>query len=522
MTQASLTRPLQALPPALREAGATWLALLALLLGVFHDTAWSMIQIWLGSATYGHGILIVPIVAYLVWRRRQRLAVESPRPSLWGLAFMLGAGAVWLVGHLAMVNLLQHFGLVGLIQGSVLAVFGVSIARIVLFPLAYLLIAVPFGDFAVPPLQDLTAVYTVALLRLTDIPVYLENWRLVIPGGAFLVAEACAGVRYLLACLALGLLVCDLMLQSWWKRLLFVALALAVPIVANVVRAYGIVMLAYLSDFEVAVGVDHLIYGWIFLTFVTAILIALAAWLADRTPASAGTAPAVKPAATGPGGGRRANLVMMLAVAGAVILLRGYGAWASTPASAATVHLDLPHRIAGWEQLPQGDDAWQGDYPGADLQQAWTFRNGDRQVSLYIAYYTHERPGAELIAYRNSLLGHSEAQVEHRGAGPAGVAEGLPPPAEMRVNAPGEAGTRLVWFWNQVGDTVTQSGHLAKLYALKAKLLGSPAPAAVLAVSSLAQGNAEPADSLRAFVSALQPQRLLAALRDGTDARASF
>jgi len=522
VAQVSATRPLQAYPPALREAAAIWLVLLALLLGVFHDTVWSMVRIWLGSATYGHGMLIVPISVYLIWRRRHRLAGEGPRPSAWGLAFMLGAGAVWLVGHLGMVNLLQHFGLVGLIQGSVLAVFGVSIARVVLFPLAYLLLAVPFGDFAVPPLQDLTAAYTVELLRLTGVPVFLENWRLVIPGGAFLVAEACAGVRYLLACIALGLLVCDLLLRSWWKRLLFLALAILVPIVANVVRAYGIVMLAHLSDFEIAVGVDHLIYGGVFLTFVTLILIVLAIWMADS---GAGNVNAVAPggtAATGPAGGRRANLVMMMAVAGAVVLLRGYGAWASAPASADTVRLELPDRVAGWQQRPREAGAWRGDFPGADLQQAWTFRNGDRQVSLYIAYYTHERPGAELIAHRNSLLGDPEAQVEHRGLGPTGVAEGLPAPAEIRMHVPSEAGARLVWSWNQVGNTVTSSAHMAKLHALKAKLLGSPAPAAVLAVSSAAHGDGETAESLRAFMAAVQPRNLLAALRDGKNGRASF
>ncbi len=522
MAQVSATRPLQACPPALREAGATWLVLLVLLLGVFHDTAWSMVRIWLASATYGHGMLIVPISVYLVWRRRHRLATEKPSPSLWGLAFMLGAGTVWLVGHLAMVNLLQHFGLVGLIQGSVLAVFGVSIARVVLFPLAYLLLAVPFGDFAVPPLQDLTAVYTVELLRLTGVPVFLEHWQLVIPGGAFLVAEACAGVRYLLACIALGLLVCDLLLRTWWKRLLYLALAVAVPIVANVVRAYGIVMLAHLSGFEIAVGVDHLVYGGVFLSFVTLILIALAVWMADRRPGDANAVPAAGATPAGPGGGRRANLAMMLAVAGAVVVLRGYGAWASTPATAATMHLELPDRMAGWEQRPRAEGAWRGDYPGADLQQAWTFRNGVRQVSLYIAYYTHERPGAELIASRNSLLGHPDAQVAHRGMGPADLAEGLPPPAEIRTSAPGEIGVRVVWSWNQVGDTMTTQGHMAKLLALKAKLLGSPAPAAVLAVSSHGSDDGEAAKSLRAFLTALKPRRVLFALREGRNALASF
>ena len=76
--------------------------------------------------------------------------------------------------------------------------------RRILFPLAYLLFAVPLGDFLVGPLQDVTAVFTVWALQLTGIPVYLEGRFFYIPTGAFEVAEACSGIRYLIASLALG------------------------------------------------------------------------------------------------------------------------------------------------------------------------------------------------------------------------------------------------------------------------------------------------------------------------------
>src|SRR3546814_20816354 len=92
----------------------------------------------------------------------------------------------------------------------------------------------------------------VHLLRLTGMPVFLDGYLIQIPTGSFLVAEACSGVRYLLVSVALGVLTAYLFFRSWPRRLLFVALSVAVPIVATGIRAYGIIMLAPLGGYELA------------------------------------------------------------------------------------------------------------------------------------------------------------------------------------------------------------------------------------------------------------------------------
>ena len=484
MTPVDWTQKLARTRGAELAAPLAGLLLAGLVLALFHETLASMVRVWANSATYGHGFLIPPIAAYLAWRRRAVLAACPIRPALWGLAALAAAGGVWLVGEVAAVSVLAHFGLVGMLQATVLAAFGWPMTRAALVPLAYLLLAVPFGDFVVPPLQTLTAIYTVDLLRLSGIPVYLEDWRFVIPGGAFLVAEACAGVRYLLACLALGLLICDVLLRRWWARITFLALVIAVPIGANVLRAYGIVMLAHLSDFEIAVGVDHLIYGWLFLSFVTAILIVLALWLSG----GAGGAPAVTAAASagqGPRSRARGAPVLLLAAAG-LVLLRGYAAWAESPGAPVAL-AEPPVQVGAWQRSAE-PPAWRGDYPGADVQGAWTFVRDGQRLTLFLAAYTHDRPGAELVAARNSLLGDPDAWVEHRGRAAAlsESANGLgswPLPAALRFRAPGAVEPRVVWYWYRVGETLTTNPAQAKLLMLRAKLLGGDTRAAVVALS---------------------------------------
>ena len=137
-------------------------------------------------------------------------------------------------------------------------------ARVLAFPLAFLFFAVPFGEIFVPTLIDWTADFTVAALRFSGVPVYREGNHFVIPTGRWSVVEACSGVRYLIASLMVGTLYAAIAYRSARRRACFIVAAILVPIVANWLRAYMIVMLGHLSNNRLATGVDHIIYGWMF------------------------------------------------------------------------------------------------------------------------------------------------------------------------------------------------------------------------------------------------------------------
>ncbi len=477
-----------------RVAFTLWLLLAAAILTVFAPTAAGIVQVWSNSETYGHGFLIIPIVGFLVWRRRARLASVTPAPTLWGLAAMAGAGALWFVGEMAEVNALRHFGLAFMLQATVLAVFGWRFVRMLLLPLLFFLFAVPFGEFLVPPLQDLTAHYTTLLVRWSGVPIYMDDWHLVIPGGAFLVAEACSGVRYLIACTALGVLICDLMFRKPWKVAAFMALSVAVPIVANVFRAYGIVMLAHLSDFEIAVGVDHLVYGWFFLTFVTVILILIAVKMQDPPEKGSEQAStdaqhhAVSEHASGAPLRYGKVSVIALAFLAGTLAFKGYAGTLAAPQEIAAPELDPP-TLASWQHDPDAVPDWRADFPGADLERTWIYEKGGEAVTVYIAYYTHERPGAELISYRNRMTDDDDASTLGRGQAEAGVAEGVPAPGVTRLHESGDS--RVVWHWYWVNGRLTADPVMAKVQAFLAKTLQGEPSAAVVAVSSNAGEDAE-------------------------------
>jgi len=79
------------------------------LLGWYFDTANSMVSIWMRSDTFAHGILIVPISGWLIWRKRHVLATLRPRPNFMVLPLLAIAGFGWLLAGLGGVGVAQQF-----------------------------------------------------------------------------------------------------------------------------------------------------------------------------------------------------------------------------------------------------------------------------------------------------------------------------------------------------------------------------------------------------------------------------
>src|SRR5215510_193743 len=255
-------------------AGVAFVAIVAL----HWRTVAEMALIWSHSETITHGFLVLPISLWLVWRQRQEFRALTVRPCFPALLGVAAAGFLWLLSDLASVASPAEFALVLMLQFAIVAVLGREVAGAIAFPLVFLLFAVPAGEFLVPKLMDHTANATIFALRASGIPVFREGNQFMIPTGSWSVVEACSGIRYLIASMMAGSLFAYLTYRSPWKRWAFFAVSIVVPIVANWLRAYMIVMIGHLSGNTLAAGVDHLVYGWVFFGIVIAIMF----WIGSR------------------------------------------------------------------------------------------------------------------------------------------------------------------------------------------------------------------------------------------------
>ncbi len=268
--------------PGVHTLGTGWKpALLILLAGVvvlgvlFHEEAVAAVGVWWTSTAYGHCFLVGPIAAWLAWERRGTLAGEMPRPMAAVAVLALPLAAGWFLAE--RLSLMEGRQLCVLFLAWLLvpAVLGLRITRAMAVPLAYTIFLVPFGNFLVPMLQTVTAKFVDVGLSVLDVPHVVTATLIEIPEGAFEIVEACAGLRFLIAAIAFGALYACVIYRSALRRMVFIAVCVVVPVVANGLRALGIVMLGHLRGSAEAGAVDHVLYGWIFFSLVLLLLLLL-------------------------------------------------------------------------------------------------------------------------------------------------------------------------------------------------------------------------------------------------------
>jgi exosortase A len=448
------------------------LALLAPFL-LYFGTVRSIVSIWNSSETFAHGYVILPISLWLMWRQRANFSLYPPRPWAPALVLLAALGAGWLAAQLGEVQVVSQYAFVAMFPVMALALFGPRLAGSLAFPLLFLLFAVPFGEIFVAPLIQFTADFTVWAVRATGIPVLRSGTRFELPTGSWSVVEACSGVRYLISSITLGCLYAYLTYRSTRRRAMFIGLSVVVPIIANGLRAYMIVMIGHLSGMELATGVDHIIYGWLFFGLVMFLMFWIGSyWREDTgapaTPATPATLPSPGPGA-GVTFGRAPRFAPMVAAVLALCAL-----WpASALVGERVNHNPAPVRFDGvavaWPQAGEFAD-WKPAYKEPDARFHRVYRDANVPVGLTVLYYRNQDRDKALISSVNRLAAYEDTWHEIDGRGRTETLAGRPVALHESVLR-GPSGTILVWSWNWIGGHYTSSNVMGKLWQAGAKAM---------------------------------------------------
>lgn len=453
---------------------------LAWILAWYWETAQAMVGIWARSETFAHAFLVPPISLWLIWRQRHALATLTPRGSLTMLVPAVLTGFVWLLGELAAINAVTQLALVALLVLTVPVVLGSRVALAMAFPLAYLFFAVPIGEFVMPRMMEWTADFTIRALVATGIPVYREGLHFVIPSGNWSVVEACSGVRYLIASVVVGTLYAYLNYRTLKRRLLFIAVSFVVPIIANWLRAYMIVMLGHLSGNKLAVGVDHLIYGWLFFGVVILLMFVIGARWAEHPDAGecVGIAAPNEPP-TQPG---RPWLAAALFAVATVLPHAWLAAIDRAEASRAGVPPSLTLAApAGWQAAETRAIDWRPAYTGARAEFDAEFLQGARRVGVFIGYYRQQDYDHKLVSSTNTLVNSNDRAWLRVSGGSRDTTLAGQSIAVRTAELRGAGEQRLVvWRWYWINGRLTTSDHVAKAWQAFNRLLGRGDDSAVV------------------------------------------
>jgi exosortase len=251
---------------------------LAIAIGVYAPILYYMGLHWYQVEDYSHGFLIAPLALYFAWERLPQLKRAPIEPSWWGL-LPLGLGSVTLaIGRLGVELMNMRVSFVLTLMGLVLLLFGRRIFRVLLFPLCFLFLMVPLPQSLVNivafPLQLVAADWAVNLLYHLHVPALREGNIIHLPNTTLFVAEACSGLRSLMALLTLGVVFAYFFRKSWGERGIIVLSAIPIAILVNALRVALTGILTYRFGEKAAEGLVHEFQG--LTTFGAAFLLLLA------------------------------------------------------------------------------------------------------------------------------------------------------------------------------------------------------------------------------------------------------
>ena len=504
--------------PAAPERGAPWArswslpaaafaATLLVTLAAYRETLASLVQVWGNSATFAHGFLILPISGCLIWLNRGALRSLTPRPYPPALLLLPLLGVAWLTGHATGTLAVEHFSLVAMLPALVLAFFGPEVARSQAFPLGFLFFAVPFGQGLQPWLMDFTADFVVRALQISGVPVVRDGLYFAVPGARWRIVEACSGLNFLIAGLALACLYSYWAYRKIWKGVVFAACSIAATVLANGIRAYAIVLVGYLSRMRLGMGFEHNAIGWLVFMIVMGALFAAGSVFRDPEPL-AETAPG--PALVGgsaPASARPGRWILRAGIAAVTLgiwplllpcLSRAWPERPTTPIAASEPR-------GGWSLAPDMPPVWKPAYVGAVSETTRSYTKGGATVQCYLAFYERQRPGRELIQFQNVIVTRSDPRWQMLGERNRQIRWNGERLAVRETDVRDSSARFVVWHWFWAPDEFTASPEWAKVLQARASLLLRRDHAAVVVLAATEGEGRDASKDLRQFVEEMLP-----------------
>jgi exosortase len=220
---------------------------------------------WYQSDDYSHGFAIIPISLYVAWSKREELRGLSGEGGLTGLVIGIFVLMLYLVAWKTEMLTLASVSMVLFVWSMVLYLFGASVFRCCLFPLALLFLMIPVPAQLMAsltiPLQLLVTRISVMLASFIAIPVYYEGNIIHLPGGTFEVVQACSGLRSLMTMLTLGAVISYLTLRSNFLRGVLFLSGFPIAIAANIFRVFVLMVFLHFFNVNLSEGMPHTVLG---------------------------------------------------------------------------------------------------------------------------------------------------------------------------------------------------------------------------------------------------------------------
>ena len=452
---------------------------------------------------YSFGLLLPLVSGYIVYLKWPQIRSYLWRTSGLGLWCIAAGFAIYVIGELGADVYLTRVSFVIVVTGLLFLMGGWGLVRLLLFPLSLLILMLPLPGLLTKqltmPLQLISSRLATAMLQIVGIPAFCQGNVIDLGVRQMQMVEACSGLRYILALLALGVIFCYFFQRRVWKILLLLMVLIPSAIVANALRVTAMgIFPALLSP-----GFWHAFSGWLIFVFCLGIL-SLTNWIVNKIQPVAAIPPdRLAPPAPAP----RRTLAIAAYLILALVLVGLGGPVANRVARAPGVELRqsfdrFPMELGPWRgQLayidPEMVKATQSDaHLNADFRHP-----GQPPVSLWIAYYeSQKKAGGFAHSPKLCLTGGGWTHL-NTGAGRIGPDK----PVNFMILKQMGAGMVVYYWYLQRGRWVTNE-YLNKFYLVADGLRARRTDGALIRLITPAEPDVEAArERLDDFARQLAP-----------------
>ena len=387
----------------------------------------------------------------------------------WLIVAVLGLSLVWLLAYVSNVAAVQTVVLPILLLLAVSAAFGFSAGKTVAFAILYLYFALPALDHLQFIFQTITTNVVHLLIRIADLPAYVEGNFVQLSAGTFEIAGGCAGLAFILAGLSLAALYAHLFYRVRRNTAVLIVITLAVAMVGNWIRVFTIITIGHFTNMQSPLINDHLTFGWI----IFAVLMVPVFFIARRLELLE-----AHESDTGRITHRETGDSKTVSWAGILVVIAALGAgpvWAALAAPAQIesdyVTLELPDRVRGWTGPSLTIWDWQPRYAGVTAERVAEYKSNDATILAYANVYLSQQQGNELVFFGNDIAGswrrgrstNDQRIVTVKSAGKF-----------RQVIATSDYGSWLILYRYEVGGKSATSDVRAKILQMFAALRGQP------------------------------------------------
>ncbi len=227
------------------------------------------------GADYSHGYLIPFVSLFVVWSKRDEMVSASKKVCQWGLFIIIVALATHWLGAKMQQTRISLMSLILLIWGIPLYFFGWQVAKLLIFPCAYLIFCVPlnFLDALSGPLQRIATTMAHSMLGGMGIECERVGTQLLSPYFQLNVEAPCSGLRSLLAMTALTAVYAYFTQTGFVKKWLLFLFSIPIAVAGNIGRIISIALVSITAGQQFGTGLHHDWSGYVLFTVAISLMV---------------------------------------------------------------------------------------------------------------------------------------------------------------------------------------------------------------------------------------------------------